>query len=101
MAGKSPFSMDYVYTTEDMEFRNLHVELTVSGSKTVVAITPEHTMTLEELDGVLYDIESDVLKKVRICIMDECQVVVHQDGKDYDVVLTDDKPRVKGLIYNG
>ena len=97
MPGGNVFGMDCVYSTDDMDFKNAHVDLSIEGDRAVVTITPDQTMSETELDGVVSDIETDMLKKVRMDLMTECVVYVKQDGASFEVLLGEGKPRVKGL----
>jgi hypothetical protein len=90
--------LDYVYNVGDtFEYRNAHVSVAVDNEHAVVTVIPEHTMVESELNGVLVGLQSDMLKKARMSLLNDCQVVLRQDGKSYGVSLMEDIPNVKEM----
>ena len=53
--------------------------------------------SLDELNGILCDINGDVLEKLRISLTDECHVVLKHGGLSYAVTLEGNPPRASGL----
>ena len=99
MAAKNkPVEIDYVYASTDVQvFRNAHVEAKVGNDMFEIVITPEVEMSHDELESLLEDIESDMIKKMRSRLT-ECRVILNQNGMSYNVTLSKDKTRVKGLL---
>jgi hypothetical protein len=89
--------MDYVYTAGESDYRNARVVLEVGEDFGTVTVFPDAPMTEDDLGGLVKYIETDVFKKARIDLNNDCRVVLEQDGKSYDVELSEDKPRIVGL----
>jgi len=59
------WDMEYVYNAEGTdEFRQVRVTLEISDTTGRVTLTPEHMMTLKELNDVMREYSDDILKRM-------------------------------------
>ena len=91
---KQLISVDQVYTAEGSdEYRNARVTVAVVNDMYEVAVEPEETLTRSEMDSILKIVESDMLKKIRVSLKDDCKIVLKRNGQAYTVALEGDPPR--------
>ena len=95
---RDPLELDYVYYADGgEEFRNTHVTVTISDEDAYVIVTPEQTMSHSELEGILSNLVTDMLKKMRLCILDDCHVILKQNGQSFKVSLSHESCPDEGI----
>jgi hypothetical protein len=97
MENNGPYKMDYVYKASETDYRNVRVNLAVGEDFATVTVVPETPMAEDDLGGLIKYIETDVFKKARIDLKNDCRIVLEQDGKNFDVELSEAKPRIIGI----
>ena len=98
MEDRSLLKREYVYHADNSDdYRNVQVIVSPRENAVEVAVIPENMTSLDELNGILRDINGDVLEKLRISLTEECSVVLKHGGQSYAVTLEGDPPRASGL----
>ena len=82
--------LDYVYTADGtLDYRNVRVSVSVGDETAVITILPENEMSKTELNSIFDELESDLLKKTKISLTDECHIELKMNGYNHTVTLAD------------
>ncbi|MCL2400263.1 MAG: hypothetical protein FWC91_11055 [Defluviitaleaceae bacterium] len=86
--------LEYVYHPEDNpeDFRQVRIIINtnISANNLYVTLEPEVDMTEKDVENVLKYLEKACLKRMDICLWEDCKVIVKNGDDRYSVSLAKD-----------
>lgn len=83
-AEKNLYETDFVYNELGSdEFKNLHIVLKMSGDNLILILNSNTLIEKSELTNIIKILQNDYFKKLKIGIIEECEVILKVLNETY------------------
>ena len=79
------------------DFCNVQVSLDITEREEIITLRPQQNMTFSEVERVLHEFETDVLKKMQMQLEGSYPARLEYKGKTFKIAF-DDNRNVKGIL---